>query len=150
MRIFKNRLREFVLTRRYPAETVDLSHLGHCVLNMTINVCKKKYIKCHTHSQAFQGNYLTEQKLVWGRGGEGALQIVGVVVSIEYRQYRLALSPNQEIHKSVFLAIHCYIFTVDIMSDGSLSSNIRASPSQPAIKMYQPKETIYSNDLRLC
>lgn len=42
MRIFKNRLREFVLTRRYPAETVDLSHLGHCVLKMTINVCKIK------------------------------------------------------------------------------------------------------------
>lgn len=150
MRIFKNRLREFVLTRRYPAETVDLSHLGHCVLKMTINVCKIKKMKCRTHSQAFQGNYLTEQKLVWGRGGEGALQIVGVVVSIEYRQYRLALSPNQEIRKSIFLAIHRYIFTVDIMSDGSLSSNIRASPSQPAIKMYQPKETIYSNDLRLC
>lgn len=107
-------------------------------------------MKCRTHSQAFQGNYLTEQKLVWGRGGEGALQIVGVVVSIEYRQYRLALSPNQEIRKSIFLAIHRYIFTVDIMSDGSLSSNIRASPSQPAIKMYHPKETIHSNDLRLC
>jgi hypothetical protein len=127
MRIFKNRLREFVLTRRYPAETVDLSHLGHCVLKMTINVCKIKKWNAGRIPRPFRVTTLR-------RGGEGALQIVGVVVSIEYRQYRLALSPNQEIRKSIFLAIHRYIFTVDIMSDGSLSSNIRQALPSPPLK----------------